>query len=142
MKTFYTEIEMKHDVRKVWNLLVDFESYYKWNPWIIRATQISAKTIIVQVKMGKYILDASHEILVMTPYKLKWKDAGWNSLLVYAERSRELQQIGNNTFLKQTIIVKGVLASIVERFLGSDLQNGIEIESVAIKKYLEGLEED
>ena len=35
MKTLYTEITIQALPEKVWNILIDFESYHEWNPFVL-----------------------------------------------------------------------------------------------------------
>lgn len=35
MKTLYTEIIINASPEKVWNILIDFESYSEWNPFVL-----------------------------------------------------------------------------------------------------------
>ena len=139
--TFYTEIVIDANIDSIWNLLVDLSSYSKWNPWVIEAfgDVVPGGYINVKVIMNDKIMKASHIMLdVEKNRRLCWKDAGWNSLFVYAQRSRDLEELPNGkVLLTQTITANGILSSFVKYFYGKSLQKGIEDESNAIKLFLE-----
>lgn len=138
---FHTEIIIDSSVDYVWKMLIDLSAYSKWNPWVIYAfgNAVPGDSVDVEVMMNGKPMRASHIVLEVNPNKrFYWKDSGWNSYFVYADRSRDLERLADGrVLLKQTIRVTGILTPLVKHIYGQSLQKGIEDESKAIKSYLE-----
>jgi hypothetical protein len=139
--TFHTETVINSDIQDVWKMLTDLPQYSSWNPWVVEASGnvVVGGNVNVTVILNGRSINASHIILDVIPCKrLYWKDSGWNSLFVYADRCRDLEVLSEGKILlRQTLTIVGILSPLIKYIYGESLQQGIENESNAIKEKLE-----
>ena len=74
MKNIQTDIIIKNDVRKVWEILTDFKKYPLWNPFLIKVEQTSKDRLKIEACLSyKNIMKFSSKIIVLTsPSELRW----------------------------------------------------------------------
>jgi len=142
MKVVHTEIEINADMERVWNVLIDFEKYDQWNPFINRI-------------VGRAVVGAKIEIHVETRGN---KNRKYEPTVTKVEPSRELRWLGRSLipgFLKGehifTIeqlrskqvrfihreVFDGFLTSLFGKSLDRDVKKGFEEMNKALKVRVE-----
>jgi uncharacterized protein YndB with AHSA1/START domain len=125
---------------RIWRLLVDLPRYADWNPWLVRAEGEVAPGGVVwaDVVLRGRRVRAKHVVLTVEPgARLAWRDAGWNSLFVYGQRTRTLSAGEGGVVFEQELLIDGALAGLVRRRYGETLQAGLALETAALKRRAE-----
>lgn len=129
------------DPARVWQLLVDFDGYRSWNPWLVRAEgeAVPGADVTVRVTMGPTVMTAHHTVLTVRPQaELCWRDAGWNSWFVYGQRCRWIEQRADGTVLfRQELLLDGPLSGLAAATTGRSLRAGMAAETAALKRTAE-----
>lgn len=142
MKVVHTEIEINADTERVWNVLIDFEKYDQWNPFINKI-------------VGRAVVGTKIEIHIETRGD---KNRKYEPTVTKVEPSRELRWLGRSLipgFLKGehifTIeqlqskqvrfihreVFDGFLTSLFGKSLDSDVKKGFEEMNKALKVRVE-----
>ncbi len=135
MKELRTEIEINASPEAVWNIIIDFESYEEWNPFINR--------IIGQAKQGGKI-----EISLHTP---AGKNRKYEPTITKVDDGRELRWMGKSWLLNGehifTIeqlqadkvrfihreVFDGLLAGFFGKSIDTDIRQGFEEMNRSLK---------
>ncbi|HEX2558306.1 MAG TPA: SRPBCC domain-containing protein [Nitrososphaera sp.] len=142
MKELRTEIEINTSPERVWKILIDFDKYEQWNPFIHK--------IIGQPKEGARI-----EIHIETP---GGKNRKYGPTLTKVDEGRELRWLGKSSlpgFLNgehifaieqlepqrvrfvQREVFDGLLTSLFGKSLDTDVRQGLEEMNRALKERAE-----
>jgi len=142
LKELRTEIEINTSPERVWKILIDFEKYVQWNPFIHK--------IIGQAKEGARI-----EIHIETP---GGKNRKYEPTLTKVDEGRELRWLGKSSlpgFLNgehifaieqldaqrvrfvQREVFDGLLTSLFGKSLDTDVRQGLEEMNRALKERAE-----
>lgn len=139
MKELHTEIEINAPPEAVWSIIIDFENYEEWNPFINR--------IIGQAKQGSKI-----EISLHTPAgknrkyeptitkvddgrELRWTGKSW---LLNAEHIFTIEQLQADKvrFIHREVF-DGLLAGFFGKDLDTDIRQGFEEMNRSLKERAE-----
>jgi polyketide cyclase/dehydrase/lipid transport protein len=135
------EAEIQAPASVVWELLSDLPGYASWNPWIIEAhgDLVPGGTVYVQAANGGQPIQAEHYVLVVDEEStLCWRDAGWNSWFVQAQRCRWIEeQPDGSVHFHQELFLDGILAGIADLAMGAGLRAGVAAETAALKQHAE-----
>ena len=138
---FRDEVEIAASAERVFDILADLPSYPEWNPWVVRAEGdlTPGGAVNVDVVLNGRVQKADHYVLTVEPYReICWRDAGWNSYLVYAQRCRTTEPLANgHVKLKNELFLDGPLAWLGKLTNGTALQSGIQAEDAAVKQRAE-----
>jgi hypothetical protein len=129
-------IEINAPAQTVYDVLVDFEQYSQWNPWIVKAQGSAEAGAIVDVwgKVGGKVSHFQHKVLANQPPLLfHWCDLGFFTHFAYGERKRELTEIEGKTQLSVELKVTGVFAFLADWLYGKSLRQGMAEEITALK---------
>lgn len=142
LKEVRTETEINASPEKVWKILVDFEKYDQWNPFIHR--------IVGQAKEGSRI-----SIFIETP---SGKNRRYEPVITKVENGRELRWFGKSRFpgfmnnehiftiefvesetvrFVQREQFDGVLSTLFGKTLDSDIKQGLSEMNRALKERAE-----
>jgi hypothetical protein len=142
LKELRTEIEINTSPERVWKILIDFDKYEQWNPFIHK--------IIGQPKEGARI-----EIHIETP---GGKNRKYGPTLTKVDEGRELRWLGKSSlpgFLNgehifaieqlepqrvrfvQREVFDGLLTSLFGKSLDTDVRQGLEEMNRALKERAE-----
>ncbi len=141
MKTIETEIRIDTDISYVWNVLMDFDNYPKWNPFIrsIHGEQKTGNRLMVDIKPpGGKEMSFKPEILILNPNReFRWKGKLFIHGLFDGEHFFMLESVGND----QTRFIHGEsFSGILVPLLGGMLKktrNGFQLMNEALKKECE-----
>ena len=126
----------------VWDVLVDFDAYVDWNPWIIEAEGIP---LVGEEVSGISVLNdderaVRHEVTEVDPSRrFCWKDLGWFVTFAEGRRCRDLVDLGGQTELTVSLVVTGSMTGTVEKRFGQAIQDGMAAEMEALAERVEEL---
>ena len=139
MKEIRSEIEVEALGTIVWKVLVDFQRYKEWNPFIYSIS-------------GEAIVGQKIRINLRTP---SGKERNYEPVITKADVDRELRWIGKSFFLNgehvfsledtkpgftrfvQSEIFRGPLSRFFGEGTGKDITSGIEQMNLALKRRAE-----
>jgi ribosome-associated toxin RatA of RatAB toxin-antitoxin module len=142
-----TVIQATPDV--IFDVITDFDSYARWNPWVIeaRATKPGGGANVgdeldVKAKLGDKIQKVRHRILVnRRGVELKWCDLGLFTLFAYGERSRVLEPLASGgVAYRVELRITGIASRLVEALYGKILREGLRGETNALKQRAEAVQ--
>ncbi|MCB0705424.1 MAG: SRPBCC domain-containing protein [Saprospiraceae bacterium] len=136
MKSIRTEICIDAPVSKVWECLMDFESYPEWNPLV----HIQGKPIVGTKLTNKMYLEGQKEqvfqptVLEMVPEKrFRWEGHLFVKGLFDGEHYFELQPEGENmTLLVHGENFRGLLVPLIMKMIGDKTIAGFEAMNQAL----------
>ncbi len=141
-KEIKTEILINANPEKVWVILIHFENYPNWNPFI--------KTLKGEVRVGKKItvrieppeakgMTFKPKILVFeTNKELRWIGHLLFAGLFDGEHKFELINNGNGTTtFRQNEKFKGILVPLFKKQLDNNTKNGFEAMNMKLKELAE-----
>lgn len=141
-KEIKTEILINANPEKVWVILIHFENYPNWNPFI--------KTLKGEVRVGKKItvrieppeakgMTFKPKILVFeTNKELRWIGHLLFAGLFDGEHKFELINNGNGTTtFRQSEKFKGILVPLFKKQLDNNTKNGFEAMNMKLKELAE-----
>jgi uncharacterized protein YndB with AHSA1/START domain len=122
---------------RVWSVLADLPAYREWNPWLRSAVGrlVPGAGVRARVVLGKEVRTADHVVLVVEPERrLCWRDAGWTTIFVYAQRCRWLAPSpeGGVRFV-QELQLEGAFSALAQWMYGPALEAGIVAETEALR---------
>lgn len=139
MKEIRSEIEVMAPADRVWGVLVDFQNYSAWNPFIYEIS-------------GEAMLGEKLRISLRTP---SGKERSYEPVITKLESGRELRWVGKNallmgehifsleslksgsTLLVQREIFKGFLSGFFGDDTHKDIAGGFEQMNQAVKRRAE-----
>ena len=141
MKEIYSEIEINTSAKVVWDILMNFEDFPKWNPFMkqISGNPYKGSRIIVFIQPpNSRGLTFKPKILDNEPEKkLRWKGNTLIPHLFDGEHSLIIKEIKKDKVL---FIQKEIFTGIFVPFLGNLLRNsaqGFKMMNVALKEEAE-----
>jgi hypothetical protein len=138
MKELHTEIEIQASDARVWQLLTDFASFPKWNPFIRRASG----EVKVGARLDVYIQPSGASGMVFKPTVLRAepkRELRWlGSLLVPGlfdgEHIFTIEPLGENRVrFTQGEIFRGILVPLLASSLDKDTRRSFEEMNLALK---------
>jgi uncharacterized protein YndB with AHSA1/START domain len=132
-----SEARIAADAAEIFDLIIDFDAYGEWNPWVVWAEgdPVVGGEVLVDVILGGRAQRYEHIVIAVEPHtRFCWRDSGWNSWFAYAQRCRTLTpQADGKTLLSVETFIDGPFAKLVQAFYGDDLQRGMNAETAALK---------
>ncbi len=137
MKAFQTQIHIKASASEVWKVLMDFDSYPQWNPFI--------KTIEGEAKVGEKLkvnLDGMRftpEVLVFEEAKeFRWLGhLGTEGLFDGTHFFILQQQADGSVILQHGEHFKGLLVPLILLMIGKATYQNFEKMNLALKQRVE-----
>jgi hypothetical protein len=141
MKKLQTEIQISAPAQKVWSVLMDFERYPEWNPFI----RIEGRPVVGSQLKNTMTLAARSpqvfkpEVLVVEENKeFRWLGRLFIPGLFDGEHYFRLEAIDDNTTrLVHGEHFRGMLVGLLMRMIGEDTRASFERMNVALKKRVE-----
>lgn len=139
MKEVLTEIEISSSPEKVWRILVDFEKYDQWNPFIRRivgqAKESRKIEIHIETPAGKSRKYEPTVTKVDQGRELRWMG---KSLLLNGEHIFTIEQLQKGRVrLVHRQVFNGLLTSFFGKSLDIDIKEGFEEMNRALKERAE-----
>jgi len=138
MKELRSEIEIQASAERVWQLLTDFASFPRWNPFIRRASgnvQVGEQLEVNIQPSGASGMIFRPTVLKAEPNReLRWLGHFLVSGLFDGEHIFTIEPLGTNrTRFIQREIFTGLLVPIFARGLDTDTRRGFEEMNQALK---------
>jgi|GEM_PF-1973339 len=138
---YRAKAHIKAPPETIWKIILQFERYAKWNPWLFwaKGSPKQGEVVWAKVILGKEKRDAKHIVMEVEPYtRFCWRDAGWTTIFVYGQRCRYLKKRPDGTTeLRQELMIQGAFSGTAKRKYGVALQKGLNDETAALKKRAE-----
>jgi hypothetical protein len=139
MKNIQTEILINTDITKVWDVLMNFDNYPKWNPFI---TSISGEpklgsrlTVSIKPPGGKVMTFKPRVLAFETNKELRWLGHLLFTGFFDGEHKFELIDNGNGTTtFKQSEKFKGIFVGLLNL---ENTQKGFEAMNEKLKEMAE-----
>jgi hypothetical protein len=139
MKNIQTEILINTDITKVWDILMNFDNYPKWNPFI---TSISGEpklgsrlTVSIKPPGGKGMTFKPRVLAFETNKELRWLGHLLFTGFFDGEHKFELIDNGNGTTtFKQSEKFKGIFVGLLNL---ENTQKGFEAMNEKLKEMAE-----
>lgn len=135
--TIKTSIIIKSDIHTIWNALIDFKNYGKWNPFL--------KDIEGDFKVGnqvKVIADGMKfkpvVLIYDEPKEIKWLGSLWIKGLFDGEHIFKLKDIGNGKVeFHHEENFNGILVRPLMYLIGNKTKENFEAMNLALKQFVE-----
>lgn len=142
MSLISTEITIDAPLEKVWNVLIDFNSYKKWNPYIQNIqgiAQVHQKLILTIVPPGKKrMLFKPIITFINEKSELQWVGKLVVQKIYDCQHSFKLKKISNDkTIFINSEKFTGVLEKLIFKFLEKSTREGFERMNHALKEICE-----
>ncbi len=143
MKNLQRSININASATKIWQILMDFEAYPQWNPFV---TQIVGKatvgtTLKVSIQLeGQSLQHFTPEVLtVENEQEFRWKGKLFFNGLFDGEHYFQLKTISDSeTQLIHGENFSGILVRPILAMIGTQTETGFEAFNQAIKNRAEG----
>ena len=127
----------------VWQVLVDFDAYAQWNPWLVEAhgdARVGA-AVDARVELKGKTRRAAHKVFeVDAPHRFCWRDAGATTAFATGSRCRVLEDDGaGGTDYRVELWVGGSFRRSVRKNYGPSLDDGMRAETEALLRRAEAL---
>ena len=142
MKELHSEIEINAPAQRVWEVLTDFASYPRWNPFIRRASGVPRTGERLEVRMepsGSRGITLRPEVLnAETNHELRWLGHLFVRGLFDAEHSFTIEPLGETRVrFVQREDFRGLLVPLFSGALDRDTRRGFEEMNRALKERAE-----
>jgi len=142
LKTIETQIMVNSTPEKIWNILINFEEYELWNPFMTKVVgdaKLGSKIMVkIQTVRGKertyYPIITKFEI----DKELRWKGKSFMPGIFDGERIFIIEKSTNNqvSFLHKEIFT-GLGVKFVGDKLGKDLKESFDKMNISLKSRAE-----
>jgi len=144
MRNIKTEVVINASVEEVWNVLMDHQSYPKWNPFI---KQISGSTqpgnylqVMLQSEGNKPMQFKPIVLSNSLNNEFRWKGKLFIKGLFDGEHYFLLEKIDDNhTKFIQGENFTGLLSGLLFKMIGKDTEDGFNAMNLALKNVVEEL---
>lgn len=142
MKQLTTEIRINASPEKVWEILVGFDKYPEWNPFIKSLTGNVAVGSKIKVRLeppGSGAMTFTPKVLVFEEHKeLRWLGNLFVRGLFDGEHRFELIDNGNGTTtFKQSEKFRGIFVPFFTKMLDVNTVNGFNLMNQKLKELTE-----
>jgi len=137
-KEIKTEILINTGPDKIWNILMDFEKYPDWNPFIkyIKGKPLEGEKILVRLEPPDFTgMTLRPKVLsVKDEKKFSWLGHLWIPGLFDGEHIFELteNQNGTTTFVQREIF-RGILVRLFRKMLDDNTLRGFDLMNQQLK---------
>ena len=141
MKSIRTEVIIDTNKEKVWEVLMSFEDYSKWNPFIKKISGSGIKGELLDVIIenpGKKPMKFKPQVLANIESKeFRWKGKLYVKGLFDGEHYFKLEDVeGGKTRLIHGENFKGILSGLILKMIKEDTIKGFESMNQALKSKL------
>lgn len=141
MKTIETEIKIEAPASTVWKILMDFEVYPEWNPFIkeISGSPEVGQNLKTTIFNGEKDYNFTPLVLKSNPdQELRWKGKLWMKGIFDGEHFFVLQESVNSkgemvTLFKHGEHFSGILSGLIFKQIGDSTQQGFTKMNEALK---------
>jgi len=138
MKEIRTEIEIEAPAERVWQVLTDFASFPRWNPFIPQATgepKVGARLEVrIQPPGSRSMIFRPTVVRAEPNGELRWLGRVWIPGLFDGEHSFLLEPLGPaRTRFVQRESFTGLLVPLLFQWMGNSIRQGFEAMNRGLK---------
>ncbi len=137
MKSIETTINIKATPAKIWNILMDFENYNTWNPFIqsISGERELGKQLEASIGLGEKGMTFKPIVQVLEKHqKFEWLGNLWAKGIFDGRHSFVLEPISETeTRLIHSEQFSGMLSGVILMMIKKDTENGFKAMNEALK---------
>ena len=141
MKKLHTEIVVDARPEQVWDVLVDFEQYREWNPFIVELRGVAVLGAKLRASMsppGGRPVTLRPRITELRPGAvLEWLGHVGVPGLFDGRHRFELEPAGSQTIVRQHEDFTGLLVPLLSRNIDGSTRRGLEAMNAALKARVE-----
>jgi hypothetical protein len=141
MKEIKGSIDIDAPLGRVWQVVTDFKSYPKWNPWITRMdgeSKVGSKVGVTVKAPGRKDTDFTSEVLKIQPSQEIMMKGTVIKGMLGDDHLFKVESIGEGkTRFFQSVAFKGALSPMIGGLV-RDQQKGLDLMNEAMKKLCEG----
>ncbi len=135
-----TQIQIDAKPQNIWAILMDFENYPQWNPFIRSVSGQAKKGSILKVDLNGMIFHP-RVISLEKDKNFKWLGHLWIKGLFDGEHCFELIENQNgSTTLIHSENFKGILVPLLKKKLLRETKPGFETMNLSLKNRVEAIE--
>ena len=139
-----TEILIEATPQELWNVLMDFESYPDWNPFITSIegnVQVGQSITVFLQPPGQKVSTFSPKVLVVNPQKeFRWEGKLLIKGLFDGQHYFQIEPVGDNqTRFIHGEYFKGLLVAPLMRMIGEATRLGFEAMNQALAERVESI---
>lgn len=143
MRELHTEIEIDASAQKVWDILMDFEKYPDWNPFIQKIKGLAQKgerlNVFLQPPGGRGMTFKPIIQENKSPHEFRWLGRLFIPGLFDGEHIFQIESISENKIrFVQKEKLKGILVPFLWKSLTMHTRAGFEEMNKALKSLAEG----
>ena len=138
MKTIETQIKANSTPEKIWKILINFEEYESWNPFMIKVVgdaKLGSKIMVkIQTVRGKQRTYYPTITRLEINKELRWKGKSFLPGIFYGERIFIIEKSTDNkvSFIHKEIFT-GLGVKLVGDKLDEDLRESFDKMNIALK---------
>ena len=142
MKELQTEIVIHASAQRIWDLLMDFDSYPDWNPFILEINGLAQEGNKLEVTLqpkGKAPMKFEPEVVSLVPQKeFQWKGKLWTKGLFDGAHYFRLEEIEETkTRFVHGEHFSGLLVGPILKMVGDATAQSFEEMNQALKEAAE-----
>jgi hypothetical protein len=141
MKSIETNINIKATPAKIWGILMDFENYATWNPFIqsIKGERSLGKQLEASIGLGSKGMTFKPIVQVVEENRqFEWLGNLWMKGIFDGRHSFVLESISETeTKLIHTESFSGLFSGIILKMIKEDTEKGFKAMNEALKKRAE-----
>ncbi len=142
-RTIHTSVEINAPADRVWDILINFEDYPNWNPFITKiqgeAGEGANLEVFISPPGGKGMTFKPRVIKCEPNKEFRWKGKLFVPGLFDGEHSFQINPIGDDRVdFVQEETFSGILVGLVFGMMGASTQKGFEAMNQALKTQAEG----
>jgi len=142
MKSIHSEIEINATTNKVWEILMDFDKYPEWNPFIKSIEgkrEVGSRLRVVLQQPESKPMTVKPKCLAVTENKeFRWMGRLLISGIFDGEHMFKLKELeGDRTKFVQCENFKGILIPLYWKMLNTKTIKGFELMNSALKQRAE-----
>lgn len=142
MRTIRSRVSINAKPEDVFRVLVDFNTYDQWNPWLrgVKGQAREGEQVVVRPNIISLLGLRLHYRLtkIQAPDFLRWEEEAWFHPLFYTVREYQIfTKASGGAIYSVGLRFQGPLANIVGLFYGKVVWRGLNKEAQALKHYCE-----
>ena len=136
-RVYEAEVIIDASVSAVWDVLVDFESYPRWNPFTleVKTSLVVGEPVDMRVRMAKLgiSLQQRETIRAVVPEaRIVWGTSKMGGV-ISGEREQTLEALGDGkTRYRTTDVIEGPLGALVFGVFGPSVQVGFDAVAASL----------
>lgn len=139
MIQYFEERIINTSAQKLFDVILDYSSYSKWNTWIHFAEKNADGTVTVKTTINGKEKIFQHKIIeVSPPHTFHWCDMGWFTKLAFGQRIRSIEALSENQCRYVCELrVTGLAEKLADKTHGRFIIEGLKKEADSLKSHLE-----